>query len=481
MADQAWFGVVGSFQQFPAAPGSRWQLTGSGLAPLPLQGAPAFGVLQVSFFDAQGRDLGTVETAGGPVPAKVSAQLDSSIAPGVWTRLDTGVATAPAGAAYVQAFTLYVDFSGYLQGVFYDDLRMEVLGVTHRQYVADVAANAAGLRDAGQLTPAQARAMVAAAVRSGGGTGAEVEDDGPAVRCVREPARAFSPPPGTVAVNFSIDDRANRILGPCDLKWKGSFLVDPATRLLRLDPSWSGAEPGAAPRSGWPTLHDDGPWTQGGHEPAGARAGDHVWGVAVFVTPPAAGSEAFQYGAVDDLYEATLNQGWLWRGPNGVFEVPAGASSAIDAPGLTLPAFGQTDLVLTLDTGALAPGGWWTPSTVTVKSSAWGWGELPLESLGGGRYRFQLSSWLGQDGALPHTGRLAPGDVPEFVFVLGGAEYADFNWSTWRWEKLTAGVAAFTRSPCSAGLVQAPIVVLPDPNANTAITVPGPACRPPDR
>ena len=38
--------------------------------------------------------------------------------------LDTGIATAPEGAATVQAFTLYVDFSGsnVAQGVFFDDL-----------------------------------------------------------------------------------------------------------------------------------------------------------------------------------------------------------------------------------------------------------------------------------------------------------------------------------------------------------------------
>ena len=45
---------------------------------------------------------------------------------GEWTSLDTGIATAPAGTATVQAFTLYVDFSGSdtSQGVYFDDLSL---------------------------------------------------------------------------------------------------------------------------------------------------------------------------------------------------------------------------------------------------------------------------------------------------------------------------------------------------------------------
>jgi hypothetical protein len=474
MLDQAWFGVVGAFQQYPAAPGSRWQLTGSGLAPVQLEGAVAFGVLQVSFFDAQGRDLGTVETAGGPVPAKVSASIDASTPPGSWTRLDTGVATAPAGAAYVQAFTLYVDFSGFAQAVLFDDLRMDVLGVSHRQYVADVARNAAALRDSGQLTPEQAAGMVKAAAQSAGGQGGEVEDAPGVARCVQEPRRAFTPAPGTVAVNFSVDDRANQAYGPCDLRWKGSFLLDAVTRQLRFDPAWSGAAQGEAPRTGWPMLYDDGPWTQGGHEPEGERAGDHVWGVAVFVAPPWWGVDAYQYGLVDDTYEASLGNGWVWKGSNGTFEVPAGASAAIDAPGQTFPAFGGSDLLLTLDTRALSPMGWWNLSGLRVKSSAWSWGELPLLPLGAGRFGLQLSSQLGQRGAFPHSGLLSPGDVPEFVFTLGGVEYKGFDWSTWSAAAFTEGVTAAILTRCSP--VPTPVAISVLANGNTAITVPASSC-----
>ena len=120
--------VSGSYQEFPASPGSRWQLTGYGASLNKLQGAPAFGIVQVSFFDAQGNDLGTVETAvsGGAARAKASNELNNLAPVGEWVLLDTGIATAPAGTATVQAFTLYVDYSGssVAQGVYFDDLNL---------------------------------------------------------------------------------------------------------------------------------------------------------------------------------------------------------------------------------------------------------------------------------------------------------------------------------------------------------------------
>jgi len=119
--------VSGSFQEFPAEPGSRWQLTGFGMAPIALEGTPAFGIVQVSFFDADGKDLGTVETADSATPlAKTSNEVNNQTPVGEWIALDTGIATAPQGTAAVQAFTLYVDFSGSdtSQGVYFDDLRL---------------------------------------------------------------------------------------------------------------------------------------------------------------------------------------------------------------------------------------------------------------------------------------------------------------------------------------------------------------------
>ena len=118
--------VAGSFQELAAEAGSRWRLTGYGLTSAKLEGTPAFGVVQVTFFDAEGKDLGTVETADNTTLAKVSNQVNNQSPVGEWIFLDTGVATAPDGTAKVQAFTIYVDFSGsnVSQGVYFDDLNL---------------------------------------------------------------------------------------------------------------------------------------------------------------------------------------------------------------------------------------------------------------------------------------------------------------------------------------------------------------------
>ena len=118
--------VSGSFQEFSAKPGSRWRLTGYGLTVTKLQGTPAYGIVQLSFFNADGVDLGTVETAESTTRAKTSNEVNNKSTPGEWIVLDTGIATAPEGTAAVQAFTLYVDFSGSntTQGVYFDDLSL---------------------------------------------------------------------------------------------------------------------------------------------------------------------------------------------------------------------------------------------------------------------------------------------------------------------------------------------------------------------
>jgi hypothetical protein len=169
MLDAAAFGTAGSYQQLPAVPGSRWRLTGYGFTPVPLRGSPAFGIIQVSFFDASGKDLGTVETVGQPFPALTSAPVDAGTPINTWTRLDTGTATAPAGAASIQAFTLYIDFSGNYQRVFFDDLDLQVQGLTHEAYVDSIALNAKALRRAGLISEAQGEAMVEAAAESNAG------------------------------------------------------------------------------------------------------------------------------------------------------------------------------------------------------------------------------------------------------------------------------------------------------------------------
>jgi len=293
---------------------------------------------------------------------------------------------------------------------------------------------------------------------------------------MRERPTPFVPPAGTVAVDFRVDDRANRVYRAGDLVWKGSFLFDPPTRVLTLDPTWSGAVPGAAPLSGWPTLFDDGPWTRGGHEPEGSRARDHVWGVTAFVPVPAFDPAGFQYGLTDATYEAAHGNGWSWRkGPNGAFTVAPGQTGAIEAEGMAFRRFGRADLRLELDTGQLEqPWVGWNTASVGVKSSAWGWGVVPMAAEGGGRYAVELGQLLAS-GDFDHSGRLAPGDQPEFVFVLTGVDYT--GWIPWEWtfRALTGGVTASFRCEEEGPFVTLPLEIDPA-KANTQVTVPGCPC-----
>lgn len=128
MLDMTLNNVPGSFEQFAASAGQKYDLTGFALTPTPLLGSPAFGILQLTYFDSANNNLGTVETSPGN--ALTSLQINGGTAPGVWTFLDTGTATAPANTAYLQAFTLYVDFSGNNQGVYFDDLSLTQVAAT---------------------------------------------------------------------------------------------------------------------------------------------------------------------------------------------------------------------------------------------------------------------------------------------------------------------------------------------------------------
>ncbi len=133
----------------------------------------------------------------------------------------------------------------------------------------------------------------------------------------------YIPQSDTVAVNFTIDDSANQIYESSDgLAWKGSFNYDPATRLLTFDGAWGGP---------FPMLYDDGPWTEGGHEPEGATADDHVWGITVWISNT---SEAtLEYGAISGSVNGS-DGAWIWEGANGTVTITAGATTAVDATGL---------------------------------------------------------------------------------------------------------------------------------------------------
>jgi hypothetical protein len=236
--------------------------------------------------------------------------------------------------------------------------------------------------------------------------------------------QGFPQPAGTVAVNFTVDDTANRLFQADELYWKGAMIYDPTTRKITFDSTWGGP---------WAPLYDDGPWNVDppGHEPAGSVAGDHKWGVTVFATPGAAAT-TYEYGLVDHAF----GDGWIWVGNNGSFVVAAGATTPITATGLTIAPFGNIDLRFTLDTAALDTQGGtvtWDTSVVQVKGGAWAWNLINMyddgthgdATAGDGIYTFVLSDWVGAGKTYFHTGLLKSGDQPQFVFVFNGVEYRD--------------------------------------------------------
>ncbi len=280
----------------------------------------------------------------------------------------------------------------------------------------------------------------------------------------------FPQPAGTVAVNFTVDDTANKVFTAGQLEWKGAMVYNSTTRKITgPDATWGGP---------WAPLYDDGPWNVDppGHEPAGSVAGDHKWGVTVFATPPATASFTIEYGLNDALYQTNYGNGWIWPpGDNGSFVVNAGATAAINAPGLVLPAFGTTDLQLTLDTNNLGPGTW-DPSVVKVKGSAWAWGNITLAddgtkgdaTAGDGIYTLELSQYVGVGKPFSHTGLLKSGDKPEFIWVLGtgiGVEYK----TPGNVAELT-GVAAGTKAAGAGSFTPQTVAIAA--NFNTYITVP---------
>lgn len=244
----------------------------------------------------------------------------------------------------------------------------------------------------------------------------------------------FAQPAGTVVVNFTVDDSANKDWKANELEWKGQLQFDPTTRMGSYNSDWLAEAPG------WAKLYDDGPWNQGtppGHEPIGAVAGDNKWGVAVFMTPPAAGQPAItvNYGLRDATNADRANGGWVWLGSNpGSFTVNPGATGSINAPGQTFPAKGNVDMKLVIDKNAIAvtdpP---FTTTVIKVKGSAWGWSDKNTyddgaagghgdDVAGDGKFTFILSQNISTT-TPPYPGLLKTGDKPEWVYVLDGVEY----------------------------------------------------------
>jgi len=259
----------------------------------------------------------------------------------------------------------------------------------------------------------------------------------------------FAPPAGYVAVNFTIDDTANKTYDNTDgLAWKGSFGFNSATRILTQDGSWGGP---------FPMLYDDGPWTSGGHEPEGATAGDSLWGVTVWVSNAIA--TTLEYGAISGSVDGSDGT-WIWESStgNGAVSIPVGATTAINAPGLIIPVHGTIDLLLTIDVssnGANLASGFQTAYSagdVQVKVSALGWNTSTLfddgthqdETANDGIYSFALSEFLGKHDGLPKAG-----DVVGFVFVLKGVEYKVSGTAS------SAGVSAYTADGSAGWTVSA--------------------------
>lgn len=222
-------------------------------------------------------------------------------------------------------------------------------------------------------------------------------------------------PPGVVAVDFAVDDRANRSYAAGLLRWKGAFVFDATTARLTPAPDWRGP---------YPELWDDGGVELGGHEPPGARAGDAVWGVRAYVARPAA-DLVFEYGLEGGPVAAPR---WIWSGRNGTFTVPAVGPDVVMAQGFTVPAWGTRDLLVTFDVARSAPALGLDGSAVRVvevKSSAWGWALLQLVPTGRGRFTLAMSAHVGAGTSLPHHGRLPAGTHVELMLVVEGREYLD--------------------------------------------------------
>ena len=252
--------------------------------------------------------------------------------------------------------------------------------------------------------------------------------------------RELQQPAGTAAVNFVVNDAANRVFQSGDLCLKGSFIYDTATGTMTLDSMWS--DPLAA-------LHDDGPWPFGGHEPIGSVAGDHIWGLTAFITPDDSSTLTIEYGLVDH----SDGDAWIWSGSsNGSFDIEPGDTSTITATGQTFPLFGTTDLKLVLDTNGL-DSEIWNTDTVQVKGSLWYWHLISLSDDGtkgdaiasDGFYTFVLSEHVGTGTAYPHIGLARSGETADFVFVLGPAEYKDVSGNS-----ISAGVTAFIKAQGSS-------------------------------
>lgn len=238
---------------------------------------------------------------------------------------------------------------------------------------------------------------------------------------------SWTPPAGMAALEFSVDDSANKTYKAGQLLWNGSFRYDKATNTVTYSSAW---QPTDGP---FPPLYDDGPIDQGGHEPLGAKAGDNIWGVVVFVKPDAAQDLEFEYGLIND------NNHWLWEGSNGLVMVKKGSTEVVKAAGLKLASHGNINIKISLDIAKLqkdfAVDDPKNPPLIFLKGTMTNWAHIQIqdkgkrgdEKEGDGIFTFVQAQNLDYS---PHFGLLQHSRHVQFVFqfnAVTGREYKDVD------------------------------------------------------
>lgn len=260
-------------------------------------------------------------------------------------------------------------------------------------------------------------------VKDGGGTDKPAPDDKtpPGDKTDTD----WKPPKGYAALEFVVDDTANKTYKDKQLVWNGSFVYDQDKNLVEYASAW---QPTDGP---FPVLYDDGPIDKGGHEPVGSKAGDHVFGIVVFVKPDADKDIEFEYGIINE------DNNWIWEGANGVVTVPKGSNDVIRAKGMTIPKHGSINIKITMDTSKLA--GTFKPSdpskmpNIYIKGTMTNWGHIQIQDNGGrgddksgdGIVTYVQKEYLDYS---PHMGLLQFKRHMQFVFQftsINGREYKD--------------------------------------------------------
>ncbi len=235
----------------------------------------------------------------------------------------------------------------------------------------------------------------------------------------------WPPPSGMAGLEFSLDDSANKTYKEGQLFWNGSFVYQKSKNTVTFSSAW---QPTDGP---FPPLYDDGPIDKGGHEPVGSKAGDHIWGVAVYVKPDPKQDLEFEYGVIND------NNHWLWEGTNGLVVVKKGSTDVVKAKGIKLPSHGNIDIKITLDLSKLqkdyAVDDPKNPPLIFLKGTMTNWAHVQVQDkgkrgddkAGDGILTFVQKQNLDYS---PHFGLLQYKRHVQFVYQftsISGREYKD--------------------------------------------------------